>query len=93
MCCLLTILLLIGPRAAAIVWWLLDTARWQTTFADINVIVPVLGLLFLPWTLLAYVFFAPGGIEGLEWAVLVVAFLVDIGSTSGSAYRNRERIR
>ncbi len=89
MCCALTILLLIGPRAAALVWSLLDQARWQVTFD--NLLLPCLGILFLPWTLLAYVLVAPGGVGGLDWVWLVLAFLIDIGSFSGG-YKNRERI-
>jgi len=91
MCCAITILLFFGPRATALVWALLDSARWQVTFE--NLVLPCLGFLFLPWTLLAYVLVAPGGVDGLEWVLLVIAFLVDIGSVSGGAYGNRNRIR
>jgi hypothetical protein len=90
MCCVVSILLLIGPRAAAIIWSLVDPVRWQVFD---NLIVPVLGLIFLPWTLLAYVLLAPDGVGGIEWVVVVIAFLADIGSLSGGAYGNRERIR
>jgi hypothetical protein len=91
MCCAVTFLLLFGPRAAALIWALVDSARWQMTFE--NFIVPCLGFFFLPWTLLSYVLLAPGGVDGVEWVVIVVAFLVDIGSVSGGAYSNRKRIR
>jgi hypothetical protein len=91
MCCIITILLLIGPRAAALVWSLLDPTRWQITFD--NLALPCLGIIFLPWTLLAYVLVAPGGVGGLDWLWLILAFLIDIGSTSGGAFKNRDRIR
>ncbi|MCA9904650.1 MAG: hypothetical protein KC547_12415 [Anaerolineae bacterium] len=91
MCCIITILLLIGPRAAAIVWALVDQARWQVTFD--NLILPCMGIMFLPWTTLAYVLVAPGGVGGLDWVWLIIAFLIDIGSLSGGAYKNRDRIR
>ncbi len=91
MCCAITILLFFGPRAAAVIWALLDSARWQGTFE--NFIVPCLGFFFLPWTLLAYVLVAPGGVDGIDWLWLVIAFLVDVGSLSGGAYKNRDRIR
>lgn len=91
MCCAVTILLIFGPRAAAIVWSLLDPSRWQLAFD--NFLLPCLALLFFPWTLLAYVFVAPGGVGGLEWALVIFAFLVDMGSYSGGAYGNRDRIR
>ncbi len=89
MCCLITILFIIGPRAAAFVWALTDQARWNVTFD--NAILPCIGILFLPWTVLAYVLLAPGGVEGLEWILLIIAFLTDIGGTSGGAARNRDR--
>jgi hypothetical protein len=76
---------------AAVAWYFIDTARWQAAFD--NLIVPCLGILFLPWTVLAYVLVGAHGIGGLEWALLIVAFLIDIGSLSGGAYQNRERLR
>ena len=90
MCCAVTILLIFGPRVAAIVSSVLDPTRWLVFD---NLIVPVLGLIFLPWTLLAYVWLAPDGIGGLEWVIVVIAFLVDIGSLSGGAYGNRDRMK
>jgi len=91
MCCVVTLLLLIGPRAAALVWSLVDPVRWQVTFD--TPLLPILGLIFLPWTLLAYVLVAPGGVAGLDWLWLVLALLFDLGSTSGGAVKNRQRIR
>lgn len=90
MCCVITILLLIGPRAADLVWSLVEPQRWLVFD---NLVVPILGIIFLPWTLLAYVLFAPGGVEGLEWALIILAFLIDIGSLGGGAYGNRQRIQ
>jgi len=89
MCCVITILLLIGPRAAAIIWSLVDPARWLVFD---NLIVPILGLIFLPWTLLSYVLLAPDGIGGIEWVIVIIAFLIDIGSLGGGAYGNRKRM-
>ncbi|MCC6612514.1 MAG: hypothetical protein IT320_03490 [Anaerolineae bacterium] len=91
MCCIITILLVIGPRAAAIVWSLIDPARWQVTFD--NLLLPCIGIIVVPWTTLAYVLVAPGGVGGTDWLWLAIAFLIDIGSTSGGAYQNRGRIR
>ncbi len=91
MCCILTVLLLVGPRAAILVWWLLNPARWQFTFPTF--IVPLLGFLLLPFTTLAYVLVAPGGVVGLDWIWLALAVMLDLGSHGGGAYSNRERIR
>ncbi len=68
MCCLLTILAVLGPRALIFVWWLAEPGRWNVTFETF--IFPFLGFLFLPWTTLAYVVVFPGGIEGFDFVVL-----------------------
>lgn len=89
MCCLISILLLIGPRAAALVWALTDSVRWQGTFE--NFVLPCLGIVFLPWTLLAYVLVSPNGVDGFDWAWLVIAFLIDMGSLSSGEVNRRRR--
>ena len=50
MCCILSLLIFIGPRIAGIGWYLLDTARWNAAFS--NILWPIAGLLFLPCCLL-----------------------------------------
>ena len=52
---------------------------------------PVLGFIFLPWTTLAYVFFAPTGFGGLAPIVVVIAVLLDAGTYGGGALGNRRR--
>lgn len=91
MCCVITALLFIGPRAALLLWWLLSPGRFAGIFDGL--LVPLPGFLLLPWTTLMYVVAAPGGVAGLEWALLIVAFLVDLGAYGGGAYGNRERWR
>jgi len=88
MCCLFMILAVIGPRAAAFVWWLADPTRWSLTFD--TWVMPALGIIFLPWLTLAYVLVAPGGINGFDWVVLLLAFVVDIAMYSGSAAKSRQ---
>lgn len=90
MCCLVTSLFFLGPRAAILVWWLLQPLRWQAAFD--TYIWPVLGFLLLPWTTLAYVVVAPGGVFGAEWLLIVLAFLVDLASYAGGGYGNRDRV-
>jgi hypothetical protein len=87
MCCVLTVLILFGSRLAAIVWYFVDTARWNAAFN--NILWPCLGVIFVPWTTMAYVLMSPGGVQGLQWLVVVLGLLIDIGGFGGG-YRNRE---
>ena len=90
MCCLFTTLLLLGPRAAILVWYLINPARWNLTFD--TWIWPLLGSLFLPWTTLMYVLVAPFGVTGFDWLWLGLAVLADIGMYAGGGYGNRDRV-
>ena len=89
MCCLAAIAAIISPRLVIVLWWLVDTARWNAVFD--NLIVPVLGFVFLPWTTLAYIYFAPTGLGGLAPIVIVVAVLIDAGTYGGGVFGNRRR--
>ncbi len=90
MCCFFTTLVLLGPRAAILIWWLVQPVRWQITFPSF--IWPLLGFLFVPWTTLMYVLVAPGGVIGFDWVWLGLAVLADIGMHVGGGYGNRDRI-
>jgi hypothetical protein len=90
MCCILTVLLFLGPRATILVWFLLQPLRWRATFDTF--IWPLLGSLFMPWTTLAYVLVAPRGVHGLEWVLIVLAVLGDLGMYAGGGYGNRGRV-
>ena len=81
MCCLFTLLVVLGPRVANIVWWIADTARWNDTFGSI--IWPILGVLFVPWTTLMYVLVFPDGLSGVDVVLLMIAIAVDVVSLAG----------
>ena len=89
MCCFLTSLFLLGPRAAILVWWLLNPVRWQLAFDTF--IWPLLGFIFLPWTTLMYVLVVPGGLVFFDWILLALAVLADIAMYAGGGYGNRSR--
>ena len=91
MCCAFTTLVLLGPRFAGLLWWLIQPARWTAAFNG-SWLWPVLGLVFLPWLTLMFVLVAPGGIVGFDWVWLGLALVADIGSYSGGAYGNRNRL-
>ncbi len=90
MCCFFTVLLFLGPRAAVLIWWLINPVLFNLVFRTI--IWPILGIIFLPWTTLVYVLVAPGGIFWFEWVWLVLAILADFSTYGGGAYGNRNRI-
>jgi hypothetical protein len=87
MCCVFTILLLIGPRAAILFWWLLNPLRFDLAFN--NWIVPLLTSIFLPWTMIMYMIVFPMGIVGFDWLWLGLGFLADIGWYLGGGFRKR----
>ena len=86
MCCLISALLLVGPRFAFLVYWLSARGSAQVRAAFDGWLVPLLGVIFLPWTALAYVVLFP--IAGFEWFLVAVAFLVDLAAYGGG-YRSR----
>ena len=91
MCCLLLVAALLGPRFLGFVWWLSDPVRWGTTFPE-----PLFGLIVwivVPWTTLAYVFVLPGGVEGLDWALIAVALFVDLTTSGGGAFSRDRRAK
>jgi hypothetical protein len=90
MCCLFTVLLLLGARAVDIVWWIAQPARWDAAFS--SVLWPILGIIFAPWTTMMYVLVAPGGVNGIDWLWIVLAVIVDVGFWTGGAYGNRDRM-
>ncbi len=91
MCCVTLIAGLIGPRFAALLWWILDPTRWDLAFS--SWLWPLLGILVLPWTTLAYVLMwsAVGGVEGWEWIVVAVGVAADLATYSSRAAKSRYR--
>jgi hypothetical protein len=92
MCCFITSLFLLGPRFAALVWWLINPVRFSAAFSTF--IWPVLGIIFAPWTTLMYlIVWSPAtGVYGLDWLWIGLAVLADISTYAGGGYGNRERI-
>jgi hypothetical protein len=85
------IIALLARLALLYVW--LATPLINRTFPD-NLLLPILGIIFLPLTTLVYVLvFIPGiGLNGWGWFWVILALLVDLGSHSSGAYSNRHRI-
>lgn len=90
MCCLLATLFMLGPRAAILVWWLIQPVRWSAAFDTF--IWPFIGFLVAPWTTLMYVAVAPAGITGFDFVWLAIAVAMDLFTWFGGGYTNRDRM-
>ncbi|WIG59958.1 MAG: hypothetical protein OJF49_002706 [Ktedonobacterales bacterium] len=80
------------PRLVLLFTWIftpLVSRAFQSVF-----IVPLLGIIFLPFTTLMYVLVwsAPFGVTGWGWFWVGLGLLLDIGSYTSSAYSNRDRM-
>ncbi len=89
--CLLLLLVAISPRLALVVLWLFSN---YVDRAFDNVIVPFIGLTFLPMTTLMYVLvWDPAGLTGGEWFWVAMGLLIDITVTGGLPGARRRRAR
>jgi hypothetical protein len=85
--CLIAIFALIGPRVALV---------FTAIFSDMisraidSLVVAFLGFLLLPWTTLTYVVMYDVGsgrqVEGIEWFLVGLAFVADVGSYVGGRW-------
>jgi hypothetical protein len=88
MACLVALLALISPRLALFVLWLFSDVLSR---AFDSWLLPLLGFFLLPWTTLAYAAMwasGPNGVGGFEWFIVILAFLLDLGS-----YGHSQRVR
>ncbi len=88
MCCLAFGAAFIGPRFALLVWWIFGS---KPDAAFSTFLLPLLGLLFLPWTTLAYVVaWGPlDGVSGLGWLLVALGFVADVATYSARSARAR----
>jgi hypothetical protein len=87
--CLLAVLVVAFPRVAIVLLYL-----FTTFFTGLyhGVLIPVLGFLFLPLTLIAYTYLlrAYGGAMGTtQLVVLFIAVILDLGLLGGGYSRGR----
>ena len=97
-CCILALLLLLGPRFVLAMVWIFNNAYLSRAFT--NFFVPCLGFLFLPWMTLAFAFAFntfPGaqlfGLDTTGMIIVALGLVLDILSYPGSGYGNRNQIR
>jgi hypothetical protein len=88
MACLVVLLAFISPRLALFAIFLFSDLLSR---AFDSWFVPLLGFFLLPWTTLAYAVMwsaSSNQVSGFEWFIVILAFLVDLGS-----YASRGRAR
>lgn len=91
MCCVLTVLVFLGPRLAIIFWWLV--APLYVSNAYNSLLLAFLAWLVIPWTTLMYLIIYPGGVVGFwEWLLLILGIVADVSSYTGGFYGNRESV-
>jgi hypothetical protein len=74
--CLLALLAGMAPRLVLILAWIFGS-RWEIVFD--GWIVPVLGIIFLPYTTVMYLLvWSPGGISGFDWVWLGLGVVLDL---------------
>ncbi|MBP7149252.1 MAG: hypothetical protein KBD01_17115 [Acidobacteria bacterium] len=91
MCCIVVLIGLIAPRVAIVLIWLLS--NWFSRAFD-GFLIPLLGFLFLPYSLLWYT--AVMNLYGGEWGVMqmlimALAVIADISSYGGGSVARRRR--
>jgi hypothetical protein len=88
MACLVVLLAFISPRLALFAIFLFSNLLSR---AFDSWFVPLLGFFLLPWTTLAYAVMWSAStheVTGFEWFIVILAFLIDLGS-----WANRGRAR
>ena len=89
--CLLLLLILIFPRIV-LVWMFLTSTYLQRAYHEL--IIPILGFIFLPLTTLVYAWLVNNHlpIEGINLLYIIVAVIIDLGGLGGGDYHRRRRL-
>ena len=89
--CLFLTLLLISPRLGVVGLWLLTD--WVDRAFSGGWILPLLGIIFLPWTTGLYVLGFVIGDAAAPWGILgaIIGLFLDIALHAGSATMGRRR--
>jgi hypothetical protein len=90
--CIFALFVGFAPRLAFLFLWLFTS---MVNDAFDTFIWPLLGFIFLPFASIMYVLLynpVTGGLSGWGWFWVILAVFLDLGSYSGSAYTNRDRV-
>ena len=88
--CLFAVLVLLFPRIAILLLYFF-TSFFAGVFS--SVLIPLLGFIFLPVTLIAYAYLTKSGqaVDAFYLVLLFVAVLFDLGFIGGGAWSRRRR--
>jgi len=90
MACLVVLLAFISPRLALFAIFLFSDLLSD---AFDSWFVPLLGFFLLPWTTLAYAVMwaaSTNEVTGFEWFIVVLAFVIDLGSYASRGRGRRD---
>ena len=87
--CLVAFTASFAPRLILILAWIFSP-RWNVVFD--NWLMPLLGIIFLPYTTIMYLLaWSPGvGIAGWDWMWIIMGVLLDIWKWSAVAQNRRQ---
>ena len=91
--CLFALFAVFTPRLADLILWIARPTLFTAPFNG-GWFLPLLGIIFLPFTTLMYVLlWTPGiGLTGWDWLWLIMAVFCDLMHYSSTAYSNRNQI-
>ena len=89
--CLLVLVILLFPRVILVLMFALSNYLQR---AYDNLLIPLLGFIFLPLTTIVYAWLVNSHmpIEGLNLIYLIVAVIIDVGGLGGGDYHRRRRL-
>jgi len=90
--CLLVLLSAFAPRLVVVFAWIARPAYFDAVFD--TWVFPLLGLIFLPFTTLMWLFLGapPEEVQGFDWLWIGLAVLLDLGHYA-SGYAQRGTVR
>lgn len=91
--CLLAFSAAVAPRAILVLAWIFSN-RWAAVWGG-DFIVPLLGIIFLPYTTIMYMLawqpsLSGGGVEGVEWLWVLLGLFLDLWKYS-QMWANRKQ--
>ena len=89
--CLLVLVILLFPRVVLVLMFLL-TNYLQRAYHDL--IIPILGFIFLPLTTIVYAWLVNthSPLEGINLIYLILAVVIDVGGLGGGEVHRRRRL-